>query len=80
MHDKSKQDVTVTITTAENGIVCTVCYGEGMNHEDKQYIYPNIKKAAKNLPAIFSVAEAESPAETEENMEKKKESINKGKY
>lgn len=72
---KDNQDVKVTITRAENGIVCTVCYGDGEGHEDKQYIYPDIKKASKSLPAIFSVGEASAPKETEESMEKMKDKI-----
>lgn len=78
--NKSKQDVTVTIKSAENGVVLTCCYGEGEGHEDKQYIYKDIKKAARELPGIFSVAEAESPEETEENMDKMKSKLNKGDY
>ena len=68
--DKSKQDTKVTICEAENGIVVTVCYGMGEEHQDKQYIYKDIKKAARELPGIFTVAESESPEETEESVEK----------
>ena len=74
--DKDKQNTRVTIEEAENGIVCEVCYGEGEEHQDKKYIYPDIKKAAKELPGIFSVAQAESPDENEESMGKMKNKLN----
>jgi hypothetical protein len=51
-----------------------------MEHEDKQYIYPNIDKAAKAIPGIFSVGEAEAPEEDEKSLEKMKKSINKVDY
>lgn len=74
--NKDKQDVKVTIEDAEGGIVVCVYHGE---KEDKKVVYKNIKKAAKAIPAIFSVGEAEAPEETEESLEKMKKSINKGK-
>lgn len=74
---KDKQSIKVTIEEAENGIVCTVCHGGDMDHEDKKYIYPTIQKAAKSLPAIFSVGEAEAPAEDEKSLEKMKSKLPK---
>lgn len=76
--NKEKQNVRVTIESAENGVVVNVCYGMG-DHEDKRFIYPDIKKAASELPGLFSVAESEAPEETEESMEDMKKKINKGK-
>lgn len=74
--DKSKQHTRLTIETAENGIVCTVCYGSG-DHEDKQYVYKNIDQVAKALTGIFSVAEAEAPTETHESLEAMKANLPK---
>lgn len=79
MQKKDKQNVTFRIENAENGVVCTVCYGYDSSHEDKRYIYPDIEKLAKELPGLFSVAEVEAPEETEESLENMKKSINKGK-
>lgn len=77
--NKINQNTRVTVTVAENGVVCQVCYGFDGEHEDKQYIYDNIKEAAKELPALFSVGEAEAPEEDEKSMEEMKSKINKGK-
>lgn len=74
--DSPKQNLKVTIENAENGVCCTVCYGMNDDHEDKKYVYKDIKKAAKALPGIFSVGEKEAPEETEETMEAKKNKIN----
>jgi len=79
MKDKMKQDVKLTIEEAENGIVVTCCYGD-VPHEDKKYIYKTIDAAAKDIPSIFSVGEADAPDETEESMEKMKAKINSEKY
>lgn len=78
--NKEKQDVTITIESAENGIVVKCCYGDGMEHEDINYVYKTINEVAKALPGIFSVAEAEAPMEDEKSMEKMKNSLKKEDY
>ncbi len=72
-----KQNVKVTIEDAEGGIVVCVYHGE---KEDKKVVYKNIKKAAKAIPAIFSVGEAEAPEIKEKDLEKEKAKLPKADY
>jgi hypothetical protein len=70
----------ITIEEAENGIVVSRCYGEDMAHEDDKYVYKTIDQAAKALPGIFSVSEAEAPEEDEKSLKKLKSKLPKGDY
>ena len=76
---KSKKKVSVTVERAENGFTLR-CFFDGTDGpgDHKQYIYETIDEVAKELPALFSVSEAESPDLTEEDLEGEKKKINKG--
>ena len=79
--DKSKKKVRATIERAENGFTVE-CFYENDDNKDgpfgetKRFIFDTIEEVSKALPGLFSVAEAESPDEDEESLEKRKKKIN----
>tara|TARA_R110000868_G_C10972640_1_gene770672 strand:- start:12217 stop:12456 length:240 start_codon:yes stop_codon:yes gene_type:complete len=78
--DKEKQKTIVKVEEVDNGILVSVCYGGEEASEDKKFVYTNIEKAVKSLPAIFSVGEAEAPEEDDDSMEKMKSNLTKEDY
>lgn len=71
---KASKPLEVRIIEVQNGYrVCSYIDDEKTDYE---YVYPDLKKALKEIDSLFDVLKAESPKMNKEDLKAEKEAIN----